>query len=173
MNVNCFTGVSLSLQNFRGTALGFYNWGIYIGYSLAFAFNFILRALNWQWAFRIASFPGFVVSAILVVTVREPKRRREEVTWSSFSYPSFPSSLSLSLIFLSPLLALTLIPPPITPSLPPPSPPSSSCSHLSHLLSLPSSLSQDGNTSAVPPSSRRSYGATYSPLSYSSVSQGD
>ena len=30
-----------------------------------------------------------------MVTVREPKRRREEVTWSSFSYPSFPSSPSL------------------------------------------------------------------------------
>lgn len=64
-------------ENFRGTALGFYNWGIYIGYSLAFAFNFIVLALGWRWTFRIAAFPGFIMSVLMILTVREPERRKD------------------------------------------------------------------------------------------------
>ena len=62
------------LLQHRATALGFYNWGIYIGYSLAFAFNFILMALGWRWTFRIAALPGFVVSGVMLFTVKEPNR---------------------------------------------------------------------------------------------------
>lgn len=65
--------LSLS-QSRRATALGVYNWGIYFGYSAAFAFNFILVSIGWRWTFRIASFPGFVVAFILLVAVKEPKR---------------------------------------------------------------------------------------------------
>ena len=61
----------------RATALGFYNWGIYIGYSLAFAFNFILVAAGWRWAFRIAAFPGFLVGGLMFLTVREPTRPKQ------------------------------------------------------------------------------------------------
>ena len=71
-------------QSFRATALGFYNWGIYIGYSLAFTFNFILLATNWRWAFRIAAFPGFVLSVVMLLTVREPQRKSDKengVSW--------------------------------------------------------------------------------------------
>ena len=63
-------------QSSRGAALGFYNWGIYIGYSLAFAFNFILLSIGWRWAFRIASFPGFLLAGLLFITVKEPERRQ-------------------------------------------------------------------------------------------------
>ena len=66
--------IPLLYQSHRATALGFYNWGIYVGYSTAFAFNFILVSIGWRWAFRIASFPGFVVAVILFVVVKEPAR---------------------------------------------------------------------------------------------------
>lgn len=62
------------MQHYRATAFGFYNWGIYIGYSLAFAFNFILMAMGWRWTFRIAALPGFLVSVVTFLTVKEPSR---------------------------------------------------------------------------------------------------
>ena len=75
----------LLYQSRRATALGFYNWGIYVGYSTAFAFNFILVSIGWRWTFRIASFPGFVVAVILFVTVKEPVRvKPPEVTKPSY-----------------------------------------------------------------------------------------
>lgn len=69
-----FHAFHLSLQNRRGAALGLYNWGVYLGYSLAFAFNFVLLAAGWRWVFRIASFPGFALSILLCATVIEPDR---------------------------------------------------------------------------------------------------
>ena len=46
-------------QEFRGTAIGVYYWGVYIGYSLAFAIgNGIQQALNWRWVFFLSAFIG-------------------------------------------------------------------------------------------------------------------
>lgn len=64
-----------SLQH-RATALGFYNCGIYIGYSVAFAFDFILMSVGWRWTFRVASLPGFLVGVFMLLTVREPPRSK-------------------------------------------------------------------------------------------------
>ena len=66
-------------QEHRGMALGLFSLGVYIGYSLAFAFNFIVESEGWRWAFRIASFPGFVLS-LLLFTVKEPDRRSSHET---------------------------------------------------------------------------------------------
>ena len=66
------------LQKHRGTALGFYNWGIYLGYSMAFAFEFVLYSQGWKWVFIIASLPGFVVALLILLTVREPPRKHQE-----------------------------------------------------------------------------------------------
>ncbi len=68
---------SVSPQRHRGSALGVYNWGVYIGYSLAFAFNFILLAIGWRWTFWISALPGFVLGVIVIATVKEPQRRTE------------------------------------------------------------------------------------------------
>ena len=65
-------------QEVRGTALSLYSWGVYIGYSLAFAFNFIVEQDGWRWAFKIASFPGFLISSLVLFTVKEPKRGHQE-----------------------------------------------------------------------------------------------
>ncbi|XP_078406376.1 MFS-type efflux pump MSMEG_3705-like isoform X1 [Cetorhinus maximus] len=72
--------VSLIMDYFpkeaRGSAMGFYNWGIYAGYSLSYAIgNYVTRAnilgQGWRWAFILSAIPGFVVSAIVLLTVRE------------------------------------------------------------------------------------------------------
>ncbi|XP_055516283.1 probable galactarate/D-glucarate transporter GarP isoform X1 [Leucoraja erinacea] len=65
----------------RGSAIGFYNWGIYAGYSLSYAIgNYVTRAnilgQGWRWAFFLSALPGFVVSAVLLLTVREAATRR-------------------------------------------------------------------------------------------------
>ena len=64
-----------------GTAMGFYNWGVYIGYSLAFAFNFIVEYFKWRWAFWVAAIPGLILGVILMITERTTEKRemvREE-----------------------------------------------------------------------------------------------
>ncbi|KAL5011414.1 hypothetical protein ScPMuIL_009965 [Solemya velum] len=60
-------------KDLRGTALGVYNWGIYIGYSMSYAFgNYI--TLGWRWAFIISGIPGIFFAILLVITVKEPTR---------------------------------------------------------------------------------------------------
>ncbi|XP_048587270.1 MFS-type efflux pump MSMEG_3705-like [Nematostella vectensis] len=64
-------------ESLRGTALGVYNWGIYLGYSMSYAFgNYITKAdiggKGWRWVFWIAAIPGFVVGALIVFTLKEP-----------------------------------------------------------------------------------------------------
>ena len=62
-----------------GTAMGFYNWGVYIGYSLAFAFNFIVEYFKWRWAFWVAAIPGLIMGVIVMITVKEPQRKGKMV----------------------------------------------------------------------------------------------
>ena len=63
------------MQELRGSALGIYYFGIYIGYSLAFAIgNGIVQVLNWRWVFFISGLAGIVVAPVVLFTVREPKR---------------------------------------------------------------------------------------------------
>lgn len=66
-------------ETLRGSALGVYNWGIYIGYSMAYAFgNFITQAnidgKGWRWVFWIAAIPGFVLAIVMLFTLKEPAR---------------------------------------------------------------------------------------------------
>ncbi|MBN3288338.1 SPNS1 protein, partial [Polyodon spathula] len=83
----------------RGSAMGFYNWGIYTGYSLSFAVgNYITRAnimgLGWRWTFFICGIPGFLVSLVVLITVKEPQRTQG--TGERAHNANTPSSLSLS-----------------------------------------------------------------------------
>ena len=59
----------------RGTALGIYNFGIYTGYSLAFALgNLISDAKGYRAVFYICGGLGAPVAALIYFTVREPAR---------------------------------------------------------------------------------------------------
>ena len=87
------------LQSNMAAALGFYNWGVYIGYSLAFAFNFIVQKLSWRWAFWIAAIPGLLMGVLLIVTVREPKRKEVRVTRGFRVSGSFANKQSTVLLY--------------------------------------------------------------------------
>ncbi|MBN3299814.1 SPNS1 protein, partial [Amia calva] len=85
-------------ESARGSAMGFYNWGIYTGYSLAFVVgNYITRAnimgMGWRWAFLICGFPGFVLSLLVFVSVREPPRTQKATEGGQSG--NYTSSLSL------------------------------------------------------------------------------
>ena len=57
--------------------MGVYYWGIYFGYSLAFAIgNGITKVLNWRWVFFISGLVGIAVAPIILFTVKEPERKK-------------------------------------------------------------------------------------------------
>ena len=63
----------------RGTALGIYYFGIYIGYSLAFAIgNEINILLNWRWVFFLSGIFGLALVPVVLFFVKD-KRQQEVV----------------------------------------------------------------------------------------------
>lgn len=74
------------LQELRGSALGIYNWGIYLGYSLAFLLgNQITKSLSWRWVFFISALMGIAITPFLVLTIREKPKKKTEQSSSSES----------------------------------------------------------------------------------------
>ena len=69
----------LSLQEQRGAAIGFFNWGIYVGYSLTFVFLIAVRQLGWRYVYFIAGAPGFIFAALILFTVKEKTRKEAAV----------------------------------------------------------------------------------------------
>ncbi|XP_060069712.1 protein spinster homolog 1-like isoform X2 [Ylistrum balloti] len=66
----------------RGLAIGIYNWGIYMGYSLAYAFgNFItladINGQGWRWSFFLSGAPGILLAIIIFIFLKEPERKRD------------------------------------------------------------------------------------------------
>ncbi|XP_067928432.1 MFS-type efflux pump MSMEG_3705-like [Watersipora subatra] len=60
----------------RATAMGIYNFGIYFGYSMSYAFgNFLYAAdilgQSWRWVFYISGLLGVPVAILFFVTVKE------------------------------------------------------------------------------------------------------
>ncbi|KAF6023363.1 hypothetical protein EB796_018320 [Bugula neritina] len=60
----------------RGSAMGIYNFGIYFGYSMSYAFGNFLYDANimdegWRWVFYISSMMALPVAALLFITVKE------------------------------------------------------------------------------------------------------
>ena len=67
----------------RALALGVYNWGIYIGYSMSYAFgNFITKAdinhQGWRWSYFLAAIPGVIVGILLFLTVKDPPKQQTQ-----------------------------------------------------------------------------------------------
>lgn len=71
----CCRVAMASPQSLRATALSIYQWGVYIGYSLAFLYDLLVVHVGWRWVYRIAAIPGVVVALVMLVTVKEPARR--------------------------------------------------------------------------------------------------
>lgn len=65
--------------NVRGTAIGIYNWGLYMGYSLAYALGDFIVGLNingqgWRWVFLLGGMPGIILAAVVLFSLKEPVR---------------------------------------------------------------------------------------------------
>jgi len=59
----------------RGTVLGIFYWGIYIGYALSYLIgNYLLDKIGWRWIFISSGIPGVVVGVLLGLLVKEPVR---------------------------------------------------------------------------------------------------
>ena len=106
---------SLFLQELRGSALGVYYFGIYIGYSLAFAIgNGIDQTLGWRWVFYLSGIAGIVVAPIVLFTVREPDRNSIKTAKSNERKPvdkisSRQRFILLLITFLMPGMAVLCI----------------------------------------------------------------
>ncbi|XP_021341763.1 uncharacterized protein LOC110442462 isoform X2 [Mizuhopecten yessoensis] len=66
----------------RGLAIGIYNWGIYMGYSLAYAFgNFVtlanINGQGWRWSFFLSGAPGIILGVVIFIALKEPERQRD------------------------------------------------------------------------------------------------
>ena len=86
---------ALSTQELRGTAIGIYYFGIYIGYSLSFAIgNSIAQTLGWRWVFFISGIAGVAVAPIVLFTVREPERKSNKTKTDAKTKPDDKISLS-------------------------------------------------------------------------------
>lgn len=98
----------------RGVALGVYNIGIYAGYSMSYAFgNFITEAnindKGWRWVFWISAIPGFIVAALIVFTMKEPVRKKNESLQErsdSYQMSGFQKLKMVTKCFCSPSLLL-------------------------------------------------------------------
>ncbi|XP_072045497.1 MFS-type efflux pump MSMEG_3705-like [Amphiura filiformis] len=104
-------------EDIRGSALGVYNMGIYIGYSLSYAFgNFItdanINGQGWRWTFFISGIPGFALGALILFTMREPERtlnRGEQAQKSKYEATALQRLTLAAKQFLSPSLLLICI----------------------------------------------------------------
>ena len=63
-----------NLQEFRGVALGFYNWGVYVGYSFTFLLLIAERNVGWRAVYFIAGVPGIAIGLLILFTVKDPPR---------------------------------------------------------------------------------------------------
>ncbi|KAH3800834.1 protein spinster homolog 1-like isoform X2 [Dreissena polymorpha] len=105
----------------RGTALGIYNWGIYMGYSLSYALGNLITAANindqgWRWSFFISGMPGILIGILILLTLKEPERKNasKEATQAQQGDQSLNSTVSESKLkrlgkILKPFLAPSLI----------------------------------------------------------------
>lgn len=103
----------------RGTALGIYNWGIYMGYSMSYALGNLITAANindqgWRWSFFISGIPGIVIGILMFITLKEPERKSaskqaHEASADKDEFRVVQSRCSRFLAILRPFLAPSLI----------------------------------------------------------------
>lgn len=103
-------------QDLRASALGVYNWGIYMGYSLSYAIgNFITEAningQGWRWTFFICGIPGLLFGLLIMFSMKEPQRKSNKNEIQTPSIQGANTTLGQRLLsvlkpFLSPSLML-------------------------------------------------------------------
>ena len=85
----------------RGTALGFFYTSTPLGLAIGFGLGgFIAAHFGWRAAFLFAGLPGLIISALLILTLREPKRGAQDAPRSGSAAlvgSSLPQLLKLTL----------------------------------------------------------------------------
>lgn len=96
---------------YRSTALGLYNTGIYIGYSLAFGLgNFVAGAHGWRVTFIALGLPGIGLAVLLYFTVKEPHRDLSPIDSATASADAVASASSDSVAYNAYAVAAISVP---------------------------------------------------------------
>ncbi|CAH1786619.1 unnamed protein product [Owenia fusiformis] len=95
-------------QSKRGAALGFFNWGIYVGYSISFLMLIAERNLGWRAVYFIAGAPGLAVGIIILITVKDPEKEDDADSEAALSkIKNTAGKLKRAcLVFLNPILLI-------------------------------------------------------------------
>ncbi|XP_039262750.2 protein spinster-like [Styela clava] len=75
----------------RGLGMSIYNWGIYFGFGSAFAVGNLVTKANinnqgWRWAYYISGIPGFFISLVILISLREPNRKNVNINYTNEEY---------------------------------------------------------------------------------------
>ena len=90
----------------RGRALAFYSLGVPLGLGAGTALGgWIAAAYGWRAAFFVVAAPGLLLSALLLVAVREPVRGRYDAA-SATGHEAVPIARAIGLFLRSPVLML-------------------------------------------------------------------
>ncbi len=51
--------------------MGFYVWGVYLGYSMSFVLRIAVDKLGWESVYFITGIPGIAIGIIVLITVKD------------------------------------------------------------------------------------------------------
>ena len=51
--------------------MGFYVWGVYLGYSMSFVLHVAVDKLGWESVYFITGIPGIIIGIIVLLTIRD------------------------------------------------------------------------------------------------------
>ena len=69
-----FLILTYNCQEHRGKAIGFFTWGLFMGFSLSFVLINVEERYGWRMVYFISGVPGVVLGVIMLFTVKEPTR---------------------------------------------------------------------------------------------------
>ena len=56
----------------------FYNWGVYVGYSMTFVLLIAEKSLGWRRVYVLVGAPGVCLALVVMATIREPVRDEKD-----------------------------------------------------------------------------------------------
>ena len=59
-------------QSQRAAAIGFFYWGIFLGYSMSFVLIIAVDEIGWRPVYVITGVPGIVMGFVVLFTIRNP-----------------------------------------------------------------------------------------------------
>ena len=59
--------------------MGFYVWGVYLGYSMSFVLRVAVDKLGWESVYFITGIPGILIGIIVLLTIRDKGPERQVI----------------------------------------------------------------------------------------------